>query len=89
MNITVSNTGLRPWLADNYDLSLEYYTDSGGLFSAGVFYKSIKDFFGTFATVPNAAGLEAIGLGPEYQGWQVNSTIGGKPSSARPQKNGL
>jgi TonB-dependent receptor len=82
-NITVSNTGLRPWSADNYDLSLEYYTDSGGLFSAGVFYKSIKDFFGTFATVPNAAGLEAIGLGPEYQGWQVNSTINAGDASIK------
>ena len=82
-NITVSNTGLRPWSADNYDLSLEYYTDSGGLFSAGVFYKDIKDFFGTFASVPNAAGLEAIGLGPEYQGWQVNSTVNAGDASIK------
>ncbi len=82
-NIAVSNTGLRPWSADNYDLSLEYYTDSGGLFSAGVFYKSIKDFFGTLATVPNVAGLAAIGLGPEYQGWQVNSTINAGDASIK------
>jgi len=73
--ITVSNTGLRPWSADNYDLSLEYYTDAGGLFSAGVFQKNIKNFFGTFAKVPTVAELATLGLGPEYEGWQVNSTI--------------
>ena len=73
--ITVSNTGLRPWSADNYDLSLEYYTDAGGLFSAGVFQKKIKNFFGTFAKVPTVAELATLGLGPEYEGWQVNSTI--------------
>jgi outer membrane receptor protein involved in Fe transport len=27
--ITTRNTGLRPWTADNYDLSLEYYTPEG------------------------------------------------------------
>jgi TonB-dependent receptor len=73
--ITVSNTGLRPWSADNYDLSLEYYTDAGGLFSAGVFQKKIKNFFGTYAKVPTVAELATLGLGPEYEGWQVNSTI--------------
>jgi outer membrane receptor protein involved in Fe transport len=40
-NITVRNTGLRPWTADNYDLSVEYYTKNGGLFSGGMFLKEI------------------------------------------------
>jgi TonB-dependent receptor len=82
-NITVSNTGLRPWSADNYDLSLEYYTDNGGLLSASVFYKNIKDFFGTYSKIPTVAELEAIGLGPEYQGWQVNSTINAGDASIK------
>jgi TonB-dependent receptor len=73
--ITVTNTGLRPWTADNFDLSLEYYTDSGGLFGASVFHKKVRDFFGTFAKVPTVAELAVLGLGPEYEGWQVNSTI--------------
>ncbi|MBI4622244.1 MAG: TonB-dependent receptor [Verrucomicrobia bacterium] len=73
--ISVRNTGLRPWTADNYDLSLEYYTDSGGLFGASVFHKEIKDFFATFAKVATVAELGALGLGSEYAGWQVNTRI--------------
>lgn len=82
-NITVSNTGLRPWSADNYDLSLEYYTATGGLLGASAFYKNIRDFFGTYARIPTVAELEAIGLGPEYQGWQVNSTINSGDASIK------
>ena len=32
--IDIRNSGLKPWTADNYDLSLEYYTAQGGVFSA-------------------------------------------------------
>jgi iron complex outermembrane recepter protein len=73
--ITVRNPGLKPWLADNYDLSLEYYTKSGGIFSAGVFLKEIKDFFGTERLVATQAELSALGLGSEYVGWDLSSTF--------------
>ncbi len=73
--LTVKNTGLLPWSASNYDLSLEYYTESGGVLGASVFHKEITDFFGTFARVATAADLAVLGLGPEYAGWQVNTTI--------------
>jgi len=73
--LTVRNTGLRPWTAANYDLSLEYYTESGGLLGASVFHKDIKDFFGTFSKVATAADVAALGLDPEFAGWQVNSRI--------------
>jgi TonB-dependent receptor len=73
--ITVRNTGLRPWNAHNFDLSLEYYTNQGGLFGASVFYKDISGFFGTLAKVATPADLVLLGLGSEYVGWQVNSTI--------------
>lgn len=73
--INVRNTGLRPWSANNYDLSLEYYTNNGGVFSASLFYKDIKDFFGTFAKVATSADLAALGLDPRFAGWMVTSTI--------------
>lgn len=44
--ITVSrpNPALKPRQADSFDLSFEYYfPGDGGLFSAGVFYKDVKD----------------------------------------------
>ncbi len=71
--ISVRNTGLRPWTADNYDLSLEYYTDKGGLFSAGVFRKDIKDFFGDSVKLATAEDLVALDLDPRYVGWQLST----------------
>ena len=71
--INIRNTGLRPWSADNYDLSLEYYTEQGGLLSAGVFFKEIKDFFGSAVRVATPANLQEVGLGPEYAGWELTT----------------
>jgi TonB-dependent receptor len=73
--ITVRNIGLRPWTAQNYDLSAEYYTDNGGLFTAGVFRKDITDFFGTLQRFADADLLADLGLSPRYLGWRVNTTI--------------
>lgn len=74
-SISVRNPGLKPWLADNYDLSLEYYTKTGGVFSAGVFLKEIKDFFGTDQRIATQADLDALGVGSEYVGWDLSSTF--------------
>jgi iron complex outermembrane recepter protein len=71
--ITVRNTALRPWTADNYDLSMEYYTRQGGIFSAGIFVKEISDFFGAGVRLATAADLEAIGLDPRYVGWNLST----------------
>jgi TonB-dependent receptor len=43
-NIRDGNPDLKPVVSDNYDIQLEYYTDKGGLFSIGYFYKDIVDF---------------------------------------------
>jgi iron complex outermembrane receptor protein len=72
--INVRNTGLKPWSADNYDLSLEYYTAKGGLFSAGMFRKDIKDFFGSVVKLATAADLALLDLDPRYQGWRLTTT---------------
>jgi len=48
-----NNPKLKPFKADQFDLSYEYYfDDSEGAFVAAVFYKDIKSFIDTFAT-PN------------------------------------
>ncbi len=71
--ITVRNTALRPWTADNFDLSFEYYTNDGGIFSAGVFMKDIKNFFGTQVRLATPEILDELGLDPGYVGWNVNT----------------
>jgi TonB-dependent receptor len=42
--ITINNPNVDPYLADQLDLSLEYYLYNGGLLSAAVFYKDVKNF---------------------------------------------
>jgi iron complex outermembrane receptor protein len=73
--IVIRNPKLKPWLAQNYDLSAEYYTDTGGLISAGVFRKDITDFFGNAVTLATVEELEALGLDPRYEGWNLNTTF--------------
>ncbi len=69
--ITVRNTGLRPWTADNLDLSLEYYSEKGGMISGGVFLKEIRDFFGDDVRLATLADLEQVGLDAQYVGWNL------------------
>jgi iron complex outermembrane recepter protein len=71
--ITVRNTGLKPWSAHNFDLSLEYYTQQGGVYSAGVFLKEISDFFGDGIRIATAQDLEELGLDPRYVGWRLST----------------
>ena len=80
--ITIRNTGLKPWEADNYDLSIEYYTAQGGLFSAGVFRKDIRNFFGDVVKLATAADLQALDLDPRYVGWRLSTTYN-LPDTAR------
>lgn len=71
--ISLRNPGLKPWTADNFDLSVEYYAPSGGLLSAGVFRKDVKDFFGNSVRIATAADLEELDLDPRYLGWQLTT----------------
>lgn len=74
--LTVRNTGLKPWTADNYDLSLEYYFMRGGLASVGFFQKDLQDFWGNTPGVPaTSALLQQLGLDDRYLNWTVNSRI--------------
>ena len=41
--VSSGNTGLKPYVADSIDMSLEWYFAQGGLLSAGVFGKKIRN----------------------------------------------
>jgi iron complex outermembrane receptor protein len=71
--LTIRNPALLPWTADNFDLSAEYYTDSGGLITAGVFLKEIKNFFGDASRRATPAVLAELGLSDRYLDWNINS----------------
>jgi TonB-dependent receptor len=73
--ITVSNTGLKPWTADNFDVSLEYYFGRGGVVSVGAFLKELSDFWGTSQTPLTPALAQQFGLDEAYADWTVSTMI--------------
>ncbi len=73
--VTIRNTGLKPWTADNFDLSLEYYFGRGGVASVGVFQKDLTDFWGTVSGPLTPQLAREIGLDERYVNWTVSSTI--------------
>lgn len=75
--INLRNPALRPWTADNFDLSLEYYTNSGGLISAGAFRKNVSNFFVSGVRIATAADLAELDLDPRYVGWQLTTQYNG------------
>ena len=69
--ITVINTGLKPWSADNFDLSLEYYFEKSGRVTIGAFRKNIRDFFGATRTPATLELLAKYELSDDYLGYDV------------------
>ena len=64
--VTVNNTGLKPWTANNYDVSLEYYFNRGGMASLGAFRKDIANFFGATRTPMTPELLAQYDLPDDY-----------------------
>ncbi len=77
--ITVNNSGLKPWSAKSYDLSIESYQIKDGFGSVGVFQKSIKDFFSSVTTAATPALLELYGLESDQSllGYNVTTLANG------------
>jgi TonB-dependent receptor len=52
--ITAGNPNLKPQLANNFDVSLEYYMPTGGQMHVAGFYKKIKDYLSYGSTAVTA-----------------------------------
>ncbi len=74
-SITIRNPSLKPWSADNFDLSLEYYSSKGGMMSLGLFHKELQNFFGSTSRIATATDLEELGLDSQYLDWLVTTTF--------------
>ncbi len=78
--ITATNPGLKPWFADSYGLSLEYYFNepSTGVVSVRTYRRDITDFWGTTLTAATDDLLEPYGVDPatygEALGYQISTT---------------
>lgn len=75
--ISIRNTALKPWTADNYDFSLEYYFDKGGMISGGAFMKKLSGFWGQRGGTLSAELADELGLESRYVGWTVSTQVNG------------
>ncbi|MSU51259.1 MAG: hypothetical protein EXS37_19595 [Opitutus sp.] len=72
--ISVTNTGLRPWYSNSFDVGLEYYFDKPGVVSIGAFRKDIKNFFGSVRSPVTSAQLEEWGFDQSFSNYEVVTT---------------
>lgn len=75
--ITVVNTGLEPWTANSYDLTLDSYLIKNGFGSIGVFQKDIQKFFGASQrrATPELLALYGIPHDGEYLDYDIVSQV--------------
>lgn len=76
-NIEDGNSNLVPALSDNFDAQLEYYTERGGLYSVGVFYKDIEDFTYTEVYNFNELGTDGIPVPAENGDFEYERPVNG------------
>jgi iron complex outermembrane receptor protein len=59
-SITAGNPNLTPYTATQFDLSLEWYLNKGGLLSTALFYKDVKNFIqnGSTSTTLNVTQVQ-------------------------------
>ncbi|MBI5692576.1 MAG: TonB-dependent receptor [Verrucomicrobia bacterium] len=74
-NSTVSagNPDLKPYLTDNFEVSLEKYFEPVGQVSVSAFVKEISNYFRSFGTTIPAEGLDGGGLYAGYTLTQVRN----------------
>jgi len=65
--IVTGDPGLQPYLADNIDLSLEYYYDEGSYASIGYFKKIVDNFLVTSTVDTEFGGIRDVYEGPRAE----------------------
>lgn len=75
--VTATNPGLKPWFADSYGVSLEYYFNepSTGVVSVRAYRRDITDFWGTTLTPATDELLEPYGVDPSVYGQALGYMI--------------
>jgi len=80
--ITVNNPELKPWTADSYEVSLEWYVGRNGFLTASAYRKSISDFFASSRQDATEALLADYFLPIDYLNYDI-VTQTNIPSSVR------
>jgi TonB-dependent receptor len=79
--ITSNNPDLQPQRSKNLDLSLEYYFEPAGMFSAGVFEKKLSNFI--FRSNVGTVGADGGIFGEEYEGYMLTTDQNGGSATIR------
>ena len=69
--VSVGNPDLRPFITDNFEVSVEKYFEPVGQFSLGAFVKQISDYSRTFGETVPSSGIDGTGL---YAGYTLTTT---------------
>jgi iron complex outermembrane recepter protein len=75
--VIVNNTGLEPWEATTYDLTLEYYLGRGGVISASVFRKDLGGVIIDYNKEITQEEIEEFDLPERTLGYNLESAING------------
>lgn len=70
--INTTSANLKPWESNNFDLALEYYFKTAGVFSVSAFRKDIENYFGLVTQDATPALLAEYNLGPEYSNYRFS-----------------
>jgi TonB-dependent receptor len=81
--ITISNPGLLPWTANNYDFTLEAYGLKRATLSASVFQKDLKGFFSTRRVPSTPETLAEYGFTNEFLIYDLQTTVNGGSASVK------
>ncbi|MCD8482985.1 MAG: TonB-dependent receptor [Verrucomicrobia bacterium] len=75
--IEAFNPNLTAYSGDNFDISLEYYFDTGGLISVGAFYKQIKGFIDNETVLLTQDLADQLGIDAIFvqQGWLMRRPV--------------
>jgi TonB-dependent receptor len=84
MTVSAGNPGLKPQLAKNIDVKLEYYFKQTGVFTIGLFKKDIKDYIIT-------RGGEIVESGPDngFEGNFAGYTLTSRANAGTAEVTGL
>ncbi|MEO6246297.1 MAG: TonB-dependent receptor [Opitutaceae bacterium] len=75
--ISIIDTRLAPWTANNYDLTAEFYRWNGATASVSLFRKEVSGFFVRKTSEATSESLARIGLSDEYLGYDLSELRNG------------
>jgi TonB-dependent receptor len=89
--ISLTNPHLKPWTADSYGVSLEYYfgEPSPGFVAARAYLREISDFWGAVQVPASDALLDAYGLDAATYGAQNGYVISTRMNGGAARVSGL